>query len=485
MTVGRRALRGTLWLSAANYAAYAVTFVADILLARLLFPEDFGTVALAVSVLAIVGQLSSLGLGAIVVQYKTGNKAQERRFLSTVFAIQLIVAASIPVVVLLLSAVLRWIYDPAVIVTLILLAAGRSVQILNQIPSSLMQKRMMFRQDALISFLSLAVSSALGVFLAWQGFGPWSLVAKRLSQIAISGVGVWWVVRWRPELSWDDKIVRYVWRFARSMWVSGNLQVVLKELDDTAVGTVGDTEVLGYYSRAYKLSRLFIEFVAPAIARTSLPAYSSLKDDSKALSSVFTIVQRFLARMAALFYLEVGLLAPTVVAMLYGERWLSVVPLFRLMVIYAFLQPLFNQHALLLVASERPHVLVRVRVVQAALFAPGVFIAAYLWGAVGVAVVVDVMILVGIVLIVRRTRELVQFSFTQTVFPSILGGLVTIAVFWMLQLHWQPGAYWTALVVFAPFIVLVFVVCLLVCEGRTLFKDIQRVRRGLFKAQPV
>ena len=371
MTVGRRALRGTLWLSAANYIAYLVTFGTDILMARLLFPEDFGAIALAVSVLAIVGRLGSLGLSTAIIQYKPDDQEQWQRFVSTIFWLQLIIAVLILIALLVFSVMLQWLYDPIVIATLIVLAVGRTVQIVNHIPSALMQKRMMFRQDALISFLSLTASSILGIFLAWRGFGSWSLVVKRLGYVAISGLGVWWVARWRPRLSWDNEALRYALRFARSMWVSGNLEVVLKDLDDTAVGTVGDTEALGYYSRAYKLSRLFIEFIAPAIARTSLPAFSNLKDDPPALSSVFGVAQRFLVRMSALFYLEMGLLAPTVVILLYGERWLPMVSLFRVMLVYAFLQPLFNQHKQFLIANERPHIVARIRMVQAAFFCAG------------------------------------------------------------------------------------------------------------------
>jgi O-antigen/teichoic acid export membrane protein len=481
MTVGQRALRGTIWLSMANYAAYAITFITDILLARHLLPEDFGTVALAVSVLEIVGRLGSFGIGTAIVQYRAEDKAQEQRFLSTLFSLQLIIAGGILLAILLVSAALLWLYEPIIIVTLLILAIGRTIQTVNQFAGALVQRRMAFRQDALTLFLSLGFSSSVSILLAWLGFGPWSLVGKRLSQILISGIGVWWIARWRPKLSWDREILRYVWRFARSIWVSGNLEVILKDLDDTAVGTVRDTESLGYYSRAYKLSQLFIEFIAPAIARTSLPTYSALKGDPPALASVFGFVQRFLARMSALFYIEIGLLSPVVVTLLYGEHWLPMVVLFRIMLVYAFLQPLFNQHKQLLIANERPHIVARVRSAQAAFFVPGVFVAAYAWGEVGVAVVVDVMVLIGIILIVWQTRKLVTFSLTRTILPSILGGLITSVTFWAFQQVWQPESSWLILIVSMPTIAIVFTISLFLSEGKTLLGDIWRVRRGLFR----
>ena len=70
MSVGRRALRGAVWLTAANYAAYAVTFAADLLLARWLYPSDFGTVALAVAVLEILGRVTSLGIPTLIAQHQ-------------------------------------------------------------------------------------------------------------------------------------------------------------------------------------------------------------------------------------------------------------------------------------------------------------------------------------------------------------------------------------------------------------------------------
>jgi O-antigen/teichoic acid export membrane protein len=185
--------------------------------------------------------------------------------------------------------------------------------------------------------------------------------------------------------------------------------------------------------------------------------------------------------MSALFYIEIGLLSPVVVTLLYGERWLPMVVLFRIMLVYAFLQPLFNQHKQLLIANERPHIVARIRLAQAVFFMPGVFIAAYAWGEVGVAVVVDVMILIGISLIVWQTRKLVAVSFMQAVFPSIVGALVTSVAFWVLQGVWQPESGWLALIVFAPAIAIVFTVSLFLSEGKTLLKDIRRVRQGLLK----
>jgi O-antigen/teichoic acid export membrane protein len=275
------------------------------------------------------------------------------------------------------------------------------------------------------------------------------------------------------------------WRFGRNMWISSNSEGVLKDLDDTAVGTLGDTEALGYYSRAYKLSRLFIEFIAPAIVRTSFPMYSNLKDDPRALASVFGIVQRFLARMAALFYLEIGLLAPAVIALLYGEQWLPMVQLFRLMTVYAFLQPLFDQHVQVLLASNRPHILARIRLAQMAFFVPGVFIAAYIWGALGVAIVVDVMALLGMCLVIVQTRKLVAVSLTPIFVPSAVGAFVSLVAFWGVQLLWQTESYLVALLAFVPLIAIVFVGCLFVSEGKTLVGDIQRIRRGLLGASGV
>lgn len=479
MTIGRSALRGAVWLSVANYAAYAVTFIADILLARWLLPDDFGAVALARSVLELSRWLEGFGLGTLVVQHKADDRAQEQRFFSSVFSLNLVIAVTSVAFVLVMCFALRRVYEPVVLAILLSLAAGSSFQTLCRTHHALMQRQMMFRQDATISFLSLSASSVLGVLLAWLGCGPWSLVIKRVSQMVFSGVAYCLTVRWRPRWVWDMGVVRRIWRFSRSMWTASKLQIAQNELDDIAVGTLGDTEDLGYYSRAYRLSRLFVEFVAPAIARASLPAYSKLREDRNAVSSVFRIVLRTLARASALFYLELGLLAPTVVTLLYGARWLPMTSLFRLMLVYAFLQPLYGQYSQLLTAFGRPQDVARVRLVQTAFYAPAVFVVAHVWGAPGVAMIVNVMILIGLVLMARRAKELVEVSVSRAVLPSVLGAAVTVAVCWALQSAWQPESPWLTLLAFGPLIAAVFVLCLLAVEGRVLTADIKRILRGL------
>ncbi len=481
MTIGQRALRGTLWLSVANYATCAITFGTDLILARLLIPEDFGAVALAVSVLTIiVGQVGSLGLSAAIVQYEAENETDERRFLSTAFSVQLIVVFLVFALALILSVTMRWVYSADVLAILVLLSAGRGFQLLATVPSALVQKRMLFQQDALISFLSLTISSVIGILLAWQGFGFWSLVGKQLSQMLISGIGAWWVSRWSPRLAWDRGALNHVWRFARSMWIAGNSQMILQELDDTTVGTLAGTSALGYYSRAWKLSRLFMEFVAPAIGRTVLPTFSNLKGDSQALASVFGIVQRSIARMAALFFLGIGLLAPAAISVLYGKQWLPIVPLFRIMIIYGFLKSIFDQYAVLMISTDRPHILSRIRIAQLALFIPGVFIAAHLGGAMGVAVIVNLTIMLGTGLMVWQGKKLVKFSFLRTIVPSVGATLLTAGVVVVLQRFVQISTPLVEMFILGPFTAVCFGVWLFLLERRTLIRDIRRIQRAVF-----
>jgi len=476
-TVTRRALRGTLWLSAANYGAYVVTFVSDILLARLLFPDDFGTVALAVSVLEIVSRLTTIGVGTAIVQHRSDDEADEQRFLATALTLELAVGVGICVVVGVAAAALRGVYGQQVTSVLLVLAVGRAVQTVNQVPGALLQRRMMFRQDAAISFVSLGLSAAVGVLLAWLGFGAWSLVVKRLVRVVVSGTAAWITIRWMPRFAWDRAALRSIWRFARSMWLSGNLQVVLNELDDAAIGTVGDTEALGYYSRAWKLSRLFMEFVAPAIMRTSLPAYSELQDDRRALSSVFGIVQRVTARMSALFFLLAGVLSPAVIVILYGGQWLPAVPLFHVMTAYGFFKSLFDQYVQLFLAAGMPGGVTRIRLAQALVFVPGVFLGAALAGALGVAIVVDLTMALGMALAVRRGRGLVNASFVRAVASPLASAAVALAAAYGVRQVVPRDRPWLELLVLGPSIVVVFGACLLVLDRKSVLRDLHRIRR--------
>ncbi|MDM8529148.1 oligosaccharide flippase family protein [Anaerolineales bacterium HSG24] len=480
MSLGHRALRGTLWLSVANYTAYFVTFGTDILLARLLRPEDFGVVALAVSILAMLKALSSFGLSSAIIQYQPVDKADENRFLGTVFSVAVIISLSVLVIILFAAYILQYFYSYSVILVLVVLAIGTSFQTISHIPGTLIQKRMLFRQEGILRVISLFASSILGIILAFNGLGYWSLVAKQLSNIAINASGNWYIAQWRPILAWNHASLHHIWYYAKNMWVVGNIQSALNRIDDIAVGTINGVEALGFYSRAYKLSRLFVEFIAPAIGRVTLPVYSRLQNDPQALASVFGITYRSLARMSALFYLEVGLLAPQLILVFYGKQWLPAVAIFQVMLIYAFLYPLLGQYTVLFVATKRPGILARLRVVQLLFFLPAVYIAALFWGTIGVAWVMNLTILLGTFLANRETLKIIEHSIVKAAGPSVISACATTVLVLYLPTFLSVENIWVDVLLKAVFTATMFSSILLLLERRTLLRDINRVRTGMF-----
>ena len=122
----------------------------------------------------------------------------------------------------------------------------------------------------------------------------------------------------------------------------------------------------------------------------------------------------------------------------------------------------------------------RIRVAQLVLFAPGVFIAAHLKGAVGVAIVTDLMMILGIGLMVWQGCKHIDFSFFQTVLPSLGAALVTLVAFLILQQYIHIMIPGIELVALGLLILLVFGLCLLLFERGVLIRDVQRVRHAAF-----
>jgi O-antigen/teichoic acid export membrane protein len=118
--------------------------------------------------------------------------------------------------------------------------------------------------------------------------------------------------------------------------------------------------------------------------------------------------------------------APELTVILFGEKWLPIVPIFQLMMIYIFLNPLYANLSYLLMGVGKPGILARVRLVQVVIFVITVILFAYAWGTKGVAIAANLMMLVGTVILFILSRQFVTFSLTRMfkwpTIAALLGG---------------------------------------------------------------
>lgn len=442
-SVAARAMRGSVYSIAASLITWTSGAVRLVLLTRFLLPADVGVFTQAMVFVVLAARIYNFGLNVAVVhrQDEAGN------LLPTYFSLRLILMTiSLGGLALLTPWIGSWYNDmPLLAAVMLALIAAEVLNGLNDVQLVIMDRRLAFRRGAAADVISSLAMTLVAPLMAWQGLGVWALVGEQASGFIARSLVVWTGGQhWRAQVGWQSDTARWLIRYSGTVWFGGNLTYVLDRFDDFWIGQALGATQLGFYARAYEFARYSRRVVANPILGVFFPTYARLQQDRARLSRAFFRATSLMIRSGGLFSLVFVLTAPEFIPLILGKQWLPMLTAFQLMIVYTFLDPIALSAIHLLTATGHPQQVLRIRAIQTAFFIPAVIIASQHWGIEGVAIVADLMMLLGTLFLFGATRYIVDYSQTRLwLWPlvAVIGvGAVTLA----LTPLWRSLSPWAA-----------------------------------------
>lgn len=422
MGIAKRSVTAVAWNIPANLITIPILLVRGIMLSRLLPVATFGVYAFANSIVVLSALLADFGLGSALL-HRAPETADEGRAAAVHFTLKAMLAALwlaliVPASLLFAEGDLR--------LALLVLAGGAAVGQLVSTPAVLLVRRVVHRRLALIQLADGILTTAVALFLATRGAGLWTLLAIDLVAVAVRLLFYYtWRPVWRPRLLWAPEVARYMLRFGSRSMVADFLVRAIDRTDNLWVGSYLGDAALGIYSRAFVFAAYPRRLLAASVDAVAGGTYAELKGQRQALSRAFFRSNAFLIRTGFLFAGALNLVAAELIVGLLTEKWLAMVTPFRLMLVFALIDPIRNATASLFTAVGEPQRIVWTRGVQLAVLVGGLFLFAGRWGVNGAALAIDVMLLVATALFLWQARRFVDFSlrrlFAAPVIAVLLG----------------------------------------------------------------
>ena len=316
--LAHRAFGAVLWTASQRWAVRITGFVTVAILTRLLSPAEFGTVAIALSLLPIAYLLADMGFSTYIVQAKD----VDQRMLSTAFwftsAIGVVLAGALVAAAPLISAL----FDvPDVALVVVGLAPAVLIVTLTTVPMSLLRRRMRFQALATQSIVAALVGQAAAVVIALMGFGVWALVAQTvLNQLVVSVFG-WMYARWRPGLSFSVHEFRAMASLGVKV-VGVEIVEVGRSLVENAIviAALGVTG-LGYLNVAQRLTQIAQDVTAAAILPVSTVVFARVRDAPVRLRSVYRRSLSLAYGVIVPVMVFVALTSPILLPGVFGQKW--------------------------------------------------------------------------------------------------------------------------------------------------------------------
>jgi O-antigen/teichoic acid export membrane protein len=358
-----RAVRGAIWMLIDNIGRQALAFLSFMILARLLSPEDYGVVTLAGAIVAVPSILLSEGLCQSLVQRDNLNDDHVNAAFWMNLALSLILVALLQLIAGWTAMLTREALLEPVLRLLSLTMIGSA---LNAIAGALFIRQMKYSQFALRTLVTTLIGATLGVTMALSDCGVWSLVAMQLCNLL--GVAVLWKdIKWRPKLSFDKQAFSDISYFASRTMAGNVLLFVAEKADALIIGIFLDTKSLGfYYLMTRLLTMVHMGTIAP-IDQVMLPVLSRMKNDQERRTETYLNTVEIVSAIWMPAVAGLGLIAPILLPLLFGEQWGGAAPLVMTGSLIALSSPITRPTVHLLLSLGRPGAYVQLTMIHLAL----------------------------------------------------------------------------------------------------------------------
>lgn len=357
--IKKKVFSGMIWAFGEQFAAQAVSFILSVILARLLMPDEYGTITMVLVFINIANVFVTNGFGEALVQRKN---ATDEDF-TTVFYCSLAVAVFLYSVLYITAPLIATFYDsPELALVLRVLSLKLPIASINSIQRAYVQKNMQFKKFFFSTLGGTILSGVLGIFMAYKGFGVWALVAQYMSNSCVATIVMFFTVRWKPKLifckSSAKELIKYAWKLTAASLIN----TVYNELRSLIIGKKYSSSDLAYYNKGNHIPSLAITNINSAISTVIFPAMSQCNNDPNRLKA---ITRRSMKVAAFVIFPVMGGIigvGESLIRLLLTEKWIPCVPYLYMACMYWACQPVQTANWQVIKAMGRSDLALRLEI---------------------------------------------------------------------------------------------------------------------------
>jgi O-antigen/teichoic acid export membrane protein len=337
MTLKAQVARGLKWQAIDIIGRQLLSLVVFTALARLLEPSAFGKVALVGVYMAFVAMFADQGIGAALVQRSNLDaKHVNAAFWFNVGCAALLCAGTI----VFAGPVSRLLGEPELVPLLRWMAPALVINAISAIHATLFVKAMDFRRPTVRTLVGNALGGLVGVTMAIKHYGVWALIGQQLSASVGGAVFLWVASPYRPSLKFSLPHLKELLGVSSSVFSSTMLWFFCSRIDQIVIGRFAGASALGVYVIAGKVPEMAKVVTHEPMAHVSLPALSRLQNERDRLKKAIYSGMELNALLSFAVFVGIAAIAPELVSVLFGAKWMAAGVLCSLLAIYGLVNAL-------------------------------------------------------------------------------------------------------------------------------------------------
>src|SRR5690606_30155396 len=466
-------VKGLFWSSVQLVVNTSFTFIIRLVLAKILFPEEFGLVGMATVLTGFIKVLNDLGIGAALVQRK--DEELRREHFHTAFWTG--VGWSV-FLFLIMSFIVgpraASFYEEPILKSLIpVLSLGILSSPVNLVHKAQLMRNMDFKKIAFIDNTANFVTGIIAIILAFWGAGVWSLVFNSVVSIVIAMPLYFRATKWYPSFIWDRLAFKQVFGFGVFTTGTSVVNYIIGNIDYLVIGKLISAEALGAYTFAFILTDTFRSRLMTVVNNVMYPVYGKKQSDPSSLKNYYLKIVNYNSVIIFPLMSCFIILGEPIVINIFGEKWSdSVMPL-KLLSLSVMVHMMVNSNTSLIRGIGKPGLELKLQIFKAVIFVPMLIVGIYKYGIIGAATAVLINKVIAVIIAQYTFNKLIDIKISTTEFLSAIKVPWIASLFCILLAYCSYNLLGFHYIVAAGILVLSYAITIWLFMGKEIKAQIQ------------
>ncbi len=312
-----------IWSSLQRFGTMGISFISNIVLARLLTPDDYGCIGMLMIFIALSNTFIDGGFGSALIQKKSPTQEDY----STIFYWNIFLSVVLYAVLFICAPIIADFYNIALLEK-VLQVQGVILVInaLGIIQANQLRKQLKFKSIAQVTLSASVISVVVAIAMAYMGWGIWSLVAQQIVSSLVTTLLYWVYGSWRPAFIFSKTSFKELFGFGSFILLSNLVNTFCNNLNGLLIGKFFNASSMGYFTQAKKLEDVSSTSIEAVVLQVTYPVLVEVKDNYERLKNVLKQFNSLLLYVVTPLMMFLNLLAAPIISLLLGEQWLPAEP---------------------------------------------------------------------------------------------------------------------------------------------------------------
>lgn len=420
------------WKFGERCSSQGIAFIVSIILARVLSPDDYGTIALVTVFISILNVFVNSGFPHALIQKKDADDLD----FSTVFYFNIVSCALMYVVLYFCAPIIANFYNNDALTNLIrVLGLKLIISGLLAVQNSYISQKMQFKKFFYSTLSATILSGIIGIAMVYIGCGVWSLVGQALSLVFISMIVLWFTSDFRPKLMFSFTRLKGLFSFGWKLLINNIIETLYTNLRSLIIGKGYSESELAYYNKAEEFPKFVIVNLNTTIDGVLFPVMAKTQDNIIQLKAM---TRKSIKTTGYIVWpCMMGLLAcgTPIVELILTDKWLLCVPYLRLFcIMYAF-KPTQTANLNAIKALGRSDLLLKLQIIKKTIGILSIILTMN-YGVYAIALAATVVAPIEMFINASPNKSLINYSYIEQVkdiLPAILASVFMGFCIWWIQ----------------------------------------------------